>query len=828
MKRLSYILAALLVACGCTKENNESPAPGKELMTFTVSAAIDDSQDVRANLDETSLEVLWQEGDRIGLVDAEGNITPALLDAEDAGSSQGRFTYQAEKAVDIVYAYYPYTGNESCSKGKLSLNMNNALVMAGKYQDGGLLFKNACSIVQLNLSGEENYVRKISLRCPAANLSGAGVLDLTHDTPVFQPDEAGDAVHGVEVDLGSSRLHMGAQQKAVAYIVLPSGTYAGLTVETLGNTDKTGTDKASEVSLIYSSTKSVTLNPGRIRPLNVTMSYPEGVTVYGRVLCGEKPVGGVAVTDGENVVTTDADGYYSMSSAKPHGMVYISVPSGYTVKRGYGAVPEFYHHTAKNAGVAERIDFELIDDGDQTNHTMLLLGDIHLMGYNSNGNEANRNLTQFNALVNEINRYVADNEGSKIYAMTLGDMTWDSYWIWNNFGIPDYVQISDRFNLNVYCTVGNHDNDLTVAEDWACMADWRRYYGPTYYSFNIGQVHYISLDNVITRNGGTIETRDYNCGLTDQILTWLKKDLALVAKDTPIVVAMHIPLLNINGGTYMSGDNDMDTYKIIDAFYDYSDVTYFSAHSHTLYNNYGEEVLNWNKFKYQPINEHNVGAACADFWGSGSIDKDLLISRDGSPGGYRILNVAGKNRQMTFKATGKDKNYFFRAYDRNSIQISAEKYIPNAGANHKAEFEKYLDEYADASSENYVYIHVWDWYEGWNISVKEGSTSLAVEDLGKYKDPLYMISTMVRRCNAADNGSYTLDMYPQNCQHMFRVKASSATSTVTITVTDPFGNMDIQEIKRPRAFSIAEYAADGDIRTKYVTPSFELDSEMNL
>ena len=161
LKRLSYILAALLVACGCTKENNESPAPETELMTFTVSASIDDGQDVKANLDETSLEVLWQEGDRIGLVDADGNITPALLDAEDAGSSQGRFTYQAEKAVDIVYAYYPYTGNESCSEGKLSLSMNNALVMAGKYQDGRLLFKNARSIVQLNLTGEENYVRKI-------------------------------------------------------------------------------------------------------------------------------------------------------------------------------------------------------------------------------------------------------------------------------------------------------------------------------------------------------------------------------------------------------------------------------------------------------------------------------------------------------------------------------------------------------------------------------------------------------------------------------------------------------------------------------------------
>ena len=841
LKRLSYILAALLVLCGCSKENNENGAPKPELQTFTVAAVIERVQDVRANLDEATLEVLWQKGDRIGLVDAKGNITPALLDDEDAGSASGRFEYQAASAIDIVYAYYPYTGSETCTSGKLSMSLPkvqahasegfvaaNTLIMAGKYSDGGLTFRNACSVAQLNIKGQESYLRKIQMRCPGLNLSGEGTMDLSSDNPRFITGEVTDASAGVEVNLASDRLHMTSSEAATAYVVLPAGSYNGLIVETLGNTDKTGTASDSDVSLIYKSSKSVTFNAGRVRPLNVTMTLPQNATVYGRVLCGEKPVSGVAVTDGGNLVTTDTDGYYSMSSAKPHGMVYISIPSGYTVRRGYGSVPEFYRYTVKEATVPERIDFELIDDGDQTNHTMLLIGDIHLMGYNSNGNEANRNLTQFNALVNEINRYVADNEDSKIYAMTLGDMTWDSYWIWNNFRIPDYVQISDKFNLNVFCTVGNHDNDLTVAEDWACMADWRRYYGPTYYSFNIGQVHYISLDNVITKNGGTIETRDYNCGLTDQILTWLKKDLALVDKDTPIVVAMHIPLLNISGGTSMSGDNDMKTYKIIDAFFDYSDVTYFSAHSHTLYNNYGEEVLNLNKFRYQPINEHNVGAACADFWASGTINKDLLISRDGSPGGYRIMKVSGKSRQMTFKATGKDKNYFFRAYDRNSIHITAEKYIPKAGPNHKAEYERYLEEYADASSDNYIYIHVWDWYEGWNISVKEGSKTLTVEDLGKYKDPLYMISNMVRKCNVADNGSYTLDMFPLNCQHMFRVKASSATSSVTITVTDPFGNIDVQEIKRPRVFSVEEYAADGGVRTKYVAPSFELDPEMNL
>ena len=87
MKRLSCILAALLVLCGCTKENKESSAPGKGLKTFTVSAVIDAGLDVRANLDEASLEVLWQKGDRIGLIDEYGKIIPAELDAEGAGTA---------------------------------------------------------------------------------------------------------------------------------------------------------------------------------------------------------------------------------------------------------------------------------------------------------------------------------------------------------------------------------------------------------------------------------------------------------------------------------------------------------------------------------------------------------------------------------------------------------------------------------------------------------------------------------------------------------------------------------------------------------------------
>lgn len=841
MKRLSYVLVALLGLCGCSKENNQTSAPEKGLRTFTVSAEIVSDQGVKANLDEQTLEVLWQKGDKIGLVGTDGKITPALLDEEYAGRSTGVFRYQALSPVSVEYAFYPYTGDQTCTDGVLSISIPqtqtyvsegfvaaNTLVMAGKYTDAGLVFKNACSIVQLNITGVENYLRNVYFISSGADLVGKGTIDLKADAPVFVADDSSESGHFVNLDLGGTRLYSDATQKATVYLVMAPGTYDALSVYTIGNSRQDSTDPATDVALVYSSSKSVTLNPGRIRPLNVVMKMPENTTVYGRVCCEDSPVGGVAVTDGIEVTTTDEDGYYYLNSTKPHGMVYLSIPSGYTVKRGYGAVPQFYKYTAKPSYECERIDFELLYDGDQTNHTMLLIGDIHLMGKSNTGNESNNNLTQFRTLVDEVNEYVAQNRDSKIYAMTLGDMTWDSYWIWNKFKIPDYLQHSDRFNMNVFTTVGNHDNDCTISSDWECMAEWRKYYGPTYYSLNIGDVHYISLDNVITKNGGTIDTRGYNFGLTDQALTWLKKDLALVDKSTPIVVTMHIPLLNRKGKARSSAYGDMQAYQVIDTFKEYSDVTYFSAHTHTLYSNVNGSIDNPNTSQSQPVKEYNTGTGCADFWGSGAINSDLLISRDGSPGGYRIMKVQGKTKQVTYKVTGKSDHYMFRVYDRNSIHITADKYVPNAGPNHRAEYEKYLDEYASASSANKIYILVWDWHDGWNISIKEGSTSLSYYKCSDYLDPLYMISSMVTRCNKADSGAYTLDMTPVYMGNMFIARATSATSTVTITVTDPNGRSQTQVIKRPRPFNIVEYAYDGKASSQYMAPTFDLDTEMNL
>lgn len=517
-------------------------------------------------------------------------------------------------------------------------------------------------------------------------------------------------------------------------------------------------------------------------------------SVFGQVTCSKKPVAGVLVSDGIDIVSTDADGMYYLKSSKRHGYVFVIIPSGYTVNRGHGNVPRFYKHTTKDASTGERLDFSLIADGDQTNHRILALGDMHMMNQNND-------LEQFSSVISEVNRYVSDHASEKIYGLTMGDMTWDIFWTGKNgFGIPQYLDQANCFNaLTLFNTVGNHDNDMYQTDDWTCMSQWRQYQGPTYYSFNIGKIHYICLDDVYTHNDGTgAAGRAYDFKITDEQMGWLRKDLSHVDKSTPVVVAMHIPLLTPTGGVSNRGSRDMKLADFMAPFQGY-DVRFLSAHTHTLYSNH-KVVEGFD------IEEYNVGALCSDFWRSGAINPDVLISKDGSPGGYRIITVSGTDINYEYKVTGK-QDYLFRAYDRNSINITAAKYCPNAGANHKAEFEKYASVFGSDNT-NTIYVYCWDWRDGWTLEVEEeGYGSLSTTRVTA-TDPLYVISTVAKLCNAKDNGSFSVDTAPVYNYNVFKCRAHSATSTVTIKMTDGKELSRTEVMHRPKAFSLATYAAE--------------------
>jgi len=515
----------------------------------------------------------------------------------------------------------------------------------------------------------------------------------------------------------------------------------------------------------------------------------DGKTVKGVVHVDGKGLSNVVVSDGYDVTTTNQDGVYYLASNKRTGYVFVSIPGNYEMVSTSQNLPLFYKYLNANPAIIDTRDFELKPVNNE-NHVVLSLADMHL---------ANRNddLTQFqNGFIADANQQIAKvkSEGKKVYALTLGDLTWETYWYSNSFMLPEYVQEISKLNAPVFNTIGNHDNDPYFASDWLSENAYRRILGPTYYSFNIGQVHYIVLDNIEYVNSGgvngSIGSRNYNAKLVEQQIDWLKKDLATVNTSTPIILATHIQLHNApssNGS--LPGFRMSNGQQLVDMFASFEQVHVLTGHTH----------INNNVVRNERFMEHNTAAICATWWWTGRNGyANNHIAPDGSPGGYGIWDMAGKVLKWRYKAIGYDDSYQFRSYDLNTVHITSAKYAPNVNAENQRLVTQYAFDFAQENQANEVLINVWGYDPKWTIAVTEQGTPLAVQRVTSY-DPLHIISYAMKRINV--NAVPTFDS--SNSSHMFKVKASSATSTLQIRVTDRFGNSYSEQMERPKAFNYA-------------------------
>ncbi len=509
-----------------------------------------------------------------------------------------------------------------------------------------------------------------------------------------------------------------------------------------------------------------------------------GSTVYGRVSCEGTGLANVVVSDGVEVVKTDSKGVYQMKSKKYHGYVFVSTPSGYEPLVS-GILPKFHAALKANATTAERVDFQLKKVEGQENHRMLLLGDIHLA-------KRTDDQKQFADFVKDVNATIAGTPG-KVYALTLGDMTWDLYWIVNNYSFKEYLADATGIKgVMLYHTIGNHDHSMYYMGDFDTVKEYKELIGPTYYSFNIGKVHYVVLDDVECTNstpakdekGNACYERTYSGHVVTDELAWLRKDLASVPNGTPLVVTMHIPLYN-NGGKYSLKEAS----TLANILKPYPEVHLYTAHTHTVYNT--------DQLGTDHLYEHNAGSICGTWWWSGKETPGVHIGQDGSPGGYTILDITGTSFKWQYKATGAGVDYQFRTYDRNEIHLTKDKYVPNSNGTYAFDASRW----ATANSANEVYINVWNWDPSWTVEVSEGGTPLAVSQVLNEKDPLHLVAYTAKRINK--NSKPTFDTNTNN--HMFKVTASSATSTLDIKVTDRFGNVYTEKMTRPKAFTTDQY-----------------------
>lgn len=522
-----------------------------------------------------------------------------------------------------------------------------------------------------------------------------------------------------------------------------------------------------------------------------------GTTVFGLVSSEEGPVANVVVSDGTEVTVTDDKGIYELKSAKKWGYVFISVPSGYEVA-AEGVFPQFYQTLKGAADVVEQKDFKLTKVDGQDRYKLFLLGDMHL------ANRTN-DAAQFTQFTTDLNAYMAQHSGQKMYALTLGDMTWDLYWYKNNYALPQYRETINRQvkNLQIYHTMGNHDNDFMTTSDYDAAVKYVDCIGPTFYSFNIGQVHYVVMDNIDCSAYDGTDSRNYVKKLSNEQLKWLAKDLAYVDKSTPLIVAMHAQIYKPTSTGFAFDHDSANTEALLAALLaalDGYEVHFVTGHTHKVYNITPDDDV----VKGRDIHEHNSGAICASWWWSGNLTPGVHVSIDGAPGGYAIWDIDGTDFAWLYKSTGWPEEYQFRSYDLNNVSFSMDD-VPNIPSNVLIQlaYKKYVNAYPE-NSDNEVLIKIWNWNSNWKLSVvDERGKTLEYTPVWAY-DPLHIAALSVPRFNNSGITS-TPSFVTESATNFFKVKADDADVDLTITVKDEFGHTWTEEMQRPKAFSTDAY-----------------------
>lgn len=221
----------------------------------------------------------------------------------------------------------------------------------------------------------------------------------------------------------------------------------------------------------------------------------------GTVTENGNPVAGVSVTDGYNVVKTDEKGSFELDGWRKSRFVAITVPSGYQTDA-------FYIPVEKNT---ESYDFTLekSDLTAQENHCFLQISDTEI-GEQGTGEW----LDTIKDIIKEKNPAIL---------IHTGDICYED-------GLKRHIKDmnTETMGCTVRYTIGNHDY---VQGDYG-EALYESIYGPTWYSFDVGETHYV----VTPFKGWSDYKSDYSDGACWK---WLKNDLENVDPDKKVVMFNH-------------------------------------------------------------------------------------------------------------------------------------------------------------------------------------------------------------------------------------------------------------------------------------------------
>jgi len=238
----------------------------------------------------------------------------------------------------------------------------------------------------------------------------------------------------------------------------------------------------------------------------------------------EPGIAGIVVSNQDTVVTTDATGAFHIARG-PNGIVFVSMPEGYK------PLGNFWRSVGDSVTHA---DFPLTQVPRVRNFSFVHASDTHISPASV---DRTRRLRE---LVDSI---------SPAFLIVTGDLVRDALRVSEAEATSYYdlfAQERAAFRTPVWTAPGNHEN-FGIERDQSHVSPtnalygrgmYHKYFGPDYYSFNYGGIHFIGL------NTEDIDDQWYYGHVDSLQLAWLERDLALVPHTTPVVTFDHIPFLS--------------------------------------------------------------------------------------------------------------------------------------------------------------------------------------------------------------------------------------------------------------------------------------------
>ncbi|MGB2957861.1 MAG: calcineurin-like phosphoesterase family protein [Bacteroidota bacterium] len=381
-------------------------------------------------------------------------------------------------------------------------------------------------------------------------------------------------------------------------------------------------------------------------PLPFEVMTRRGIRVRGAVRAGGRGLSGVAVSDGISVVRSGTDGAFELVTDSSRPYIFLSLPSGYEIPTGPAGTASLYKPLRPNkANEMDTVwDLAPLPVPDRS-HAFLLLADPQT-----------RDTDDVNLLhsqtVPDLQSTLKTLGSLPVFGVGCGDIMYDRL---EHF--PRYEEAVNRMRIPCFQVLGNHDVEVLSKTDEASAATFMRYFGPTYYSFERGEIHYVVMDDVFWFGDGYV-------GYIDQRqLDWLKADLAHIERGRTVILFMHIPSFStqhIRDGKEKPGRSVVVVNReLLNRILEPYESHVIAGHMHET-----EHPVDHG------VRIHVCGAVCGAWWTG-------PICGDGTPNGYGVFEVNGEEVTWRYKSTGLPVGEQLRVYPPGSDRTAPDLLIAN-------------------------------------------------------------------------------------------------------------------------------------------------------